>query len=127
MPVARGTFRLDLRPAGGEGPEGMGRFTFDKSFDGDLSGTSQGVMLSAGDPGTGHAGYVVVEMVDAEIDGRTGGFALQQFGLMQGGAPDLTIAVTPGSGTGDFTGMTGHLALDVDTDGTHRYTLDYTL
>lgn len=125
MAQARGTFTVQLRPVEGE-PEGLGRFELDKVFVGELAGTSRGVMLSAGDPATGSAGYVVIEVVDAQIGGHTGRFALQHSGTMHGGAPDLTITVVPGSGSGDFAGMEGTFTLDV-VDGSHHYLLDYSL
>ncbi len=107
-------------------PAGLGRFELDKVFDGDLTGTSRGVMLSAGDPSAGSAGYVVIEIVDGRIDGRTGGFALQHSGTMRGGAPDLAIHVVPGSGNGDLFGIEGTFTIDAE-DGVHRYQLDYSL
>lgn len=132
---AIGTFTIDLRPAAGpqgqggaadpEGPEGLGRFEFDKQFHGDLVAVSRGAMLSAGDPGAGSAGYVVIEIVEGRIGDREGRFALQHHGVMVAGEATLTVAVVPGSGTGDFAGITGDLELTVDDDGTHRYDLDY--
>ena len=126
MAVARGTFPVQLRPVPGE-PAGMGRFELDKAFEGDLSGTSRGMMLSAGDPSSGSAGYVVIELVDAEIDGRTGGFALQHSGTMRPDGQDLRIIVTPGSGTGDFVGIEGSFEITVADDGTHHYVLDHSV
>ncbi len=86
MAQARGTFTVQLHPVEGE-PAGLGRFELDKVFEGELSGTSRGVMLSAGDPASGSAGYVVIEVVEAQVDGRTGGFALQHCGTMRAGSP----------------------------------------
>lgn len=125
MAQARGTFTVQLHPVPAE-PAGLGRFELEKVFAGELSGTSRGVMLSAGDPTTGSAGYVVIEVVDGETDGRTGGFALQHAGVMRGGSADLTITVVPGSGTGDLGGIEGTFTIEVE-DGTHHYVLDYTL
>jgi hypothetical protein len=84
-------------------------------------------MLSAGDPRAGAAGYVAIETVSGRLGDREGGFALQQFGSMSGGARTLHHEVVPGSGTGRLTGVTGTLALDVGEDGTHRYTPEYDL
>lgn len=125
---ATGTFTIDLRPAEGPAePTGLGRFEFDKQFHGDLVATSRGAMLSAGDPSTGSAGYVVVEVVEGRVADRAGGFALQHNGVMDGGEATLDITVVPGSGTGGFTGIRGDFALTVDDDGTHRYDLTYTV
>ncbi|WP_295695321.1 DUF3224 domain-containing protein [Lapillicoccus sp.] len=128
---ATGTFTIDLRPADGpdgpNDPEGLGRFEFDKEFHGDLVATSRGAMLSAGDPSTGSAGYVVVEIVEGRIGDREGRFALQHSGVMDAGEPTLVIAVVPGSGTGGFAGIRGDFELTVDEDGSHRYELSYSV
>lgn len=125
---ATGTFTIDLRPAEGPAdPEGLGRFEFDKQFHGDLVAASRGAMLSAGDPGTGSAGYVVVEVVEGRIGDREGRFALQHLGVLDAGEQELTIAVVPGSGTGGFAGIKGDFVLVVDDDGTHHYDLGYTV
>ena len=41
----------------------VGRFELTKRFHGDFDGTGTGVMLSAGDPQAGTAGYVAIEAV----------------------------------------------------------------
>jgi hypothetical protein len=123
VPVARGSFRIDLRPADGPEPEGVQRFTFDKSFTGDATGTSGGTMLSAGNPAAGSAGYVVMERFDGMLHGRRGTFVLQHSGTMSGGEPGLTIVVTPGSATGELSGLTGTFTIGAD----HAYELDYAL
>ena len=89
--------------------------------------TSRGAMLSAGDPSTGAAGYVVVEIVEGRIGEREGRFALQHSGARDAGELRLVIAVVPGSGTGDFAGIGGDFELTVDEDGSHRYKLSYTV
>ncbi|MEO7060256.1 MAG: DUF3224 domain-containing protein [Lapillicoccus sp.] len=128
MTHATGTFTIDLRPADGPTePEGLGRFELDKEFHGQLVGASRGVMLSAGDPSTGSAGYVVVEIVTGRIGTLQGRFALQHHGTMVEGVATLSIAVVPGSGSGDFAGISGEFVLTVDDDGTHHYDLDYAL
>lgn len=128
---ATGTFTIDLRPVDGPDglgdPEGLGRFEFDKQFHGDLVAASRGAMLSAGEPATGSAGYVVVEIVEGRIGHREGRFALQHSGVMDAGELTLVIAVVPGSGTGDFAGITGDFELTIDEDGSHRYELSYTV
>ena len=125
MTQAVGTFTVLLHPVEGK-PAGLGRFELDKVFEGDLTGISHGVMLTAGDPSTGSAGYVVIEVVDASIDQRRGQFALQHSGLMRGGTAELGIVVVPGSGTGDLVGIEGTFLLEI-TDGVHHYVLDYQL
>lgn len=118
-------FAISMQPCDGL-LEGTGRFEFTKTWSGGLAGASTGVMLSAGDPGAGAAGYVALEVFDGTVDGRPGTFAFQQFGSMAAGEPTLTYAVVPGSGTGELAGITGTVELTV-VAGEHRVTLSYRL
>ena len=84
-------------------------------------------MLSGGDPQAGTAGYVAIETVTCRLGEREGSFALQQFGTLRGGSQTLYYEVVPGSGSGELSGISGHLRLTVDQDGTHHYELEYDL
>ncbi len=109
--MASGRFDIDIAPADAL-LAGTGRFDFTKTWTGGIEGTSAGVMLSAGDPASGTAGYVAIEVFEGSIDGRTGTIAFQQLGSMADGAEALRYEVIPGSGTGDLTTVTGELVLD---------------
>lgn len=123
--TAHGTFEVHLDPT--ESPvEGMAMLALSKVFSGDLVGSAEGTMLSAGDPSTGSAGYVALEVVTGSIGGRTGIFALQQFGTMHAGDQHLHYEVVPGSGRADFAGLTGTFTLTI-TDDVHHYALTGTL
>jgi hypothetical protein len=126
---ASGTFEVVLVPqtlADLEADSTLGRMTIDKTFSGDLQGTSKGEMLTAGRADTGSAGYVAIERVTGTLQGRRGAFALQHSGTMDRGSFQLTITVVPDSGTGELAGIAG--AFDVKiVDGKHLYTLDYML
>src|SRR5689334_2521677 len=124
---ARGTFDVDIQPGTAELDGAVGRFELSKTFHGDIQATGTGVMLSAGDPGVGAAGYVAIETVRGRLGEREGSFALQQFGSMHDGSQTLYYEVVPGSGSGQLTGLTGRLHLHIDGDGTHRYELHYDL
>jgi len=50
-----------------------------------MSGASSGLMLSAGDPARGKAGYVARERFEGTIDGLHGTVVLQQYGSMSDG------------------------------------------
>lgn len=100
------------------------RMAVTKTYTGGLAATANAVMLSAGDPATGSAGYAALERVDGTIDGRAGGFALIPGATMDRGAPDMRIAVVPGSGTGALTGITGAMTMRID-GGKHFYDLSY--
>ncbi|MFN8081682.1 MAG: DUF3224 domain-containing protein [Kineosporiaceae bacterium] len=118
-------FSIDLVPGDGL-LESTGRFDFTKTWSGGMQGGSRGVMLSAGDPQTGNAGYVALEVFDGTIDGRPGQVALHQFGTMNQGDYELRYELVPGSGTAELTGITGAIDLVIDA-GTHRVTLNYDL
>ena len=127
--TAKGTFTIDMipPPAGeGAGRLAVGRMFIDKQYTGDLTGTGQGEMLSAGNPAAGSAGYVAIEHVTGTLNGRSGSFALQHSGTMHDGSSHLAIAIVPGSGTGDLFGIEGKLKLEI-ADRKHFYEIDYTL
>jgi hypothetical protein len=122
--TARGTFDVTVTPQ--DADDGIGRFALAKTWHGDLAGAGHGLMLSAGDPAQGAAGYVALEVVEGTLHGRSGSLAFQQLGVMQGGGQELRYDVVPGSGTGDLAGITGTLALTIDDSG-HSYVLTYSL
>lgn len=125
MPQTTGQFSIDLTP-GDPLHAGTGRFDFTKTWTGGLDGTSSGTMLSVGDPSTGTAGYVAIEVFTGGVDGREGTFALQQFGTMVGGEASLTYVVAPGSGSGALAGLTGTVYLEV-VEGVHEVRFEYEL
>lgn len=122
---ASGSFTVALTalPAA---PGGAAQHSLDKRFSGDLAGTSRGVMLSAGDPAKGIAGYVAMEVVAATLAGRNGGFALQHNGTMAAGGQQLNIVIVPGSGTGALAGISGTMVIRIE-NRQHFYTLRYEL
>lgn len=124
MPHARGTFDVALKPISAADESPLGRMSIDKTFCGDLDGTSRGQMMSAMTTTKGSAGYVAIELVTATLAGKRGTFLLQHHGLMNRGAGDLTVTVIPDSGTGDLVGIRGTLAI-VIADGKHSYDFDY--
>lgn len=120
--MSSATFEMTMTPAEGVLPD-TGRFDFTKTWSGDLAGTSAGVMLSAGDPGTGNAGYVALERFEGTIDGVAGTVVFQQFGTMLGGSSELRYEIVAGSATGDLAGLTGRIDLTIAEDGTHTVVL----
>lgn len=114
------TFTVEMHP-GQSLITGSARFDFTKTWTGALEGTSRGAMLTAGDPATGSAGYVALEVFDGRLDGRTGTIALQQLGTMDAGEPELQFVLAPGSGTGELAELTGTLTIEsVGDDGVHQ-------
>ncbi len=127
--VARGTFAVTLAPEPvheAAANTGLGRLSIAKRFDGDLTGSSRGEMLSLMTTEEGSAGYVAIERVTGTLAGRSGTFALQHSGLMDRGSPTLTVTVIPGSGTDALAGLSGTFEIEIDSDE-HRYAIAYTL
>ena len=107
-------------------PSPIGRMLLDKQFHGDLEAVSKGQMLAAGTDVKGSAGYVALEQVTGRLHGRTGTFILQHSGTMTRGVPHLSVTVVPDSGTGELTGLTGSMSIDI-SPGKHAYGFHYTL
>ncbi|EAR11263.1 DUF3224 domain-containing protein [Reinekea blandensis] len=125
-----GTFNVDLTPADSDQNFGdhaqFGRMTLSKTFHGDLNGTSAGEMLSCRLPDAGSAGYVALEQFTGTVNGQSGSFVMQHYGVMSAQGQHLTLEILPGSGTDKLTGISGSVQIDIK-DGTHHYTLDYEL
>lgn len=127
---ATGAFEVKVTPQPTEEKAAsptLGRMSLDKRFHGDLEGTSQGEMLTAGTDVKGSAGYVAMERVSATLHGRRGTFALQHSGTMTRGAPQLEITVVPDSGTGELAGLAGTMVIAIAPDGKHSYDFEYTI
>ena len=130
MMKATGEFEADLKPieSYAQGKEGtlLGRMSIDKTFSGDLEGTSQGEMLTAMAVVKGSAGYVAMEQVDGKLAGKEGTFALQHFGTMWNGENRLIVEVVPDSGTGQLAGLSGAMEIIIEA-GKHTYLFTYAL
>jgi hypothetical protein len=128
MNRASGEFDVKLTPqAAGDGiAPSIARMTIQKQFHGDLEGSGEGQMLATSTAVDGSAGYVAMEQVDGKLHGRRGTFALQHSGTMDRGAPLLSVTVVPDSGTGELTGLSGRMTIQI-ADGKHSYEFEYTL
>ena len=126
--VGSGTFEVKLTPAPEDLPADtlLGRLLIAKQFHGDLEGTSQGQMLTAGTKIPDSAGYVALERVSGALHGHNGSFVLQHSGTMNRGAPQLSITVVPDSGTDQLTGLEGVMTILIK-DGAHSYEFEYSL
>lgn len=106
---------------------GIGRFTLNKVYHGDLEGTSKGEMLGYGDPKSS-AGAVAMERVTGTLKGRKGSFVLQHTGTMNRGVPvKWEISVVPDSGTDELKGLSGNLKIIIAPDGKHSYDFEYSI
>src|SRR5450432_2973423 len=125
--LAKGEFKVKLVPQTDEQIIPLfGRMTIDKEFFGELSGTSQGQMLSSGTSVPGSAGYVAIEKVTGSLLGRKGSFVLQHNATMNKGEAALNIIVIPDSGIEELAGLTGKLDI-IRKDGKHFYEFNYEL
>lgn len=125
---ANGTFEVSLNPESTvhsfSSPAQFGRMSIDKTFSGDLTGTSLGEMLNCRSAESASAGYVAIEQFQGSLGGHTGGFVLQHYGVMTKDAQHLTLEILPDSGTEGLTGIQGSMTIDI-RDGRHFYQLNY--
>jgi hypothetical protein len=122
--TAKGAFIVKVIPE--KSDDYIARMAIEKEFTGDLEATSTGQMLSAKTEVQGSAGYVALERVAGTLHGRHGTFLLQHHGTMNRGASELRISVVPDSGTGDLSGLSGEMEIQI-TDGEHFYDFRYEL
>lgn len=108
----------------GDGVE-LARVELSKTFTGDIEGTSTASLLMAGGQESG--AYVAHELLAVRVHGRHGRFVLQHAALAgpQGGSSSWVVV--PDSGTGDLRGLTGSGEITRHGDGSHTFTLDYSL
>ncbi|WP_295821077.1 DUF3224 domain-containing protein [uncultured Deinococcus sp.] len=123
---ATGTFQIRMTPHATDGAASsqIGRMHFDKDWSGDLQGHSHGEMLSVGDPASGTASYVALEVFAGTLHGQHGSFAFRQSGDLHAGQTSLTYEVVPHSGSGGLSGLSGTLTLE-RVDGVHHYMLTW--
>jgi hypothetical protein len=122
---ATGSFEVKMTPQASD-DKGVGRYSLDKQFSGDLEGTSKGEMLAVSTPVEGSAGYVAIERITGTLGGHKGTFALQHTGTMTRGAAQLSITVVPDSGTDQLVGLSGRMDIKI-TDGKHFYNFEYSI
>ena len=125
MPRAQGPFDVELTPQPADDSP-IGRMTIAKQFHGELEATSRGQMLAVRSAIEGSAGYVAIERVTGALAGKQGSFVLQHLGIVNRGAPQLSITVVPDSGEGGLAGLSGRMSIQI-TDGKHFYDFSYEL
>jgi hypothetical protein len=127
--IAKGTFEVKMTPMTADkdaGDPAIGRLALDKTFSGDLAGSSKGQMLGSQSPVEGSAGYVAMEKFTGTLSGKKGTFQLQHSGTMQGGKFDLNVIVVPDSGTEELKNIAGKMKIIIEGK-THMYELEYTI
>jgi hypothetical protein len=129
---AKGTFVVKISPAEASAlaeEAGIGRMTIDKTFAGDLEGTSKGEMLTGSTESTGAMAYVALERVTASLNGRSGSFLLMHNASMLKSDPGsgvMQITVVPHSGTEELAGLAGKMMITME-DGKHSFDFEYQL
>jgi len=129
----KGTFKVKISPVEGtalENEAGVGRMTIDKVWQGDLEGTSKGVMLTCATESTGSMAYVALEKFEGRVNGKAGAFYFTHNASMQKGKADSgvqNIRVVADSGTDELAGISGNLTINIDANGGHAYVFDYEL
>lgn len=129
---ATGTFVVKINPA--EAPPlvkeaGFGCMTIDKTFSGDLEGTSKGEMLTGGTESTGAMAYVALERVTGKLNGHSGSFLLMHNASMLKSDPKsgaMQVVVVPHSGTDELVGLSGKLVITIE-GGKHSFDFEYQL
>jgi len=104
----------------------LARITLDKKFSGALEATSVGQMTAARTPVAESAGYVAIERVEGTLHGKRGSFILQHTGVSTRGMQSLSVTVVHDSATGELTGLTGSMKIDM-VEGKHFYDFEYLL
>ena len=104
----------------------IGRMLLDKQFHGELEANSKGQMLAHMISVKGSAGYVAMEKVTGNLQGRKGSFVLQHSGTMNRGEATLVLTVVPDSGTEELEGLSGSMTITI-AEGKHYYGFEYSL
>ena len=125
--TATGPFTVKLEPQEMPAEQPLlGRLRINKEFQGDLSGTSIGQMLSARTAIANSAGYVAIEQITGTLHGRQGSFVLQHSSSMVRGEAQQSVTVVPDSGTAALEGLTGSMTIN-NLAGAHSYVFEYGL
>lgn len=118
-----GSFEVKLQPADTAFDQpALSRMTIDKTFSGPLSGQSRGEMLMARTEVETSAGYVAIEKFSGTLEGKSGSFILQHFGVMSAGENRLILEVVPDSGAEELKGISGKMEIKREVGG-HQYVL----
>ena len=126
---AIGTFDVKIVPqplSDLETSASIARFSIGKQLHGDLEATSEGEMLTSGDPKSGSAVYVAIERVTGTLRGLSGSFVLQHTASMTPASQQLLITVAPDSGTGQLKGLSGKFVIKIENKQ-HFYDFEYDL
>jgi hypothetical protein len=107
--TAKSSFVIDKKtpnPVSFEGGQ-MTHTRFEKTFTGDIVGTSVVEALLAGLDNGGPAIYVGIERFDCTVAGRKGTFVLMHSATQHAGGGSASWTIVQGSGAGQLAGISG--------------------
>jgi hypothetical protein len=129
MPTVKSSFDIDSwdqDEIDRAGPYGLGKALVKKTFRGEIEGTSVTNILLGGVEGGGMA-YCGFERFDVTVGGRRGSFVLLHNATASADGGTTSWTILPGSGTGELEGIVGTGEIVRHDDGSHDFSLDYTL
>ena len=128
MPMhGKGTFDVTITPQQTADDAPVARMTLYKEFHGDLEAVANGEMIAAHEPLTGAGVYVAIDRAHRHAARQGGQLPLRASRHAQRRrAVSSTIVIVPGSGTGQLTGITGTIGIEI-VEKKHFYTIDYEL
>ena len=126
MRHAKGSFDVTITPQQSATDAAVAHMLLYKEFHGDLEAIAHGEMMAASEPLTGAGVYVALDRVTGTLHGRSGSFLMAHRGIRNADGQELSIVIVAGSGTGQLTGLTG--TLDIEIVGKeHFYRVEYEL
>lgn len=121
---AKGSFDVTITPQETADDAPVARMLLYKEFHGDLEAIAHGEMMAAHEPLTGAGVYVAIDRVAGTLHGKGGSFLIAHRGIRNAEGQQLEIVIVPGSGTGQLTGITGTVGIEI-VEKKHFYTIDY--
>ena len=123
---AKGSFDVKITPQESAADAPVARMLLYKEFHGALEAIAHGEMMAAHEPLTGAGVYVAIDRVTGTLDGRSGSFLIAHRGIRNADGQSLDIVIVPGSGTGQFAGITGTVGIEI-VGKEHFYSVEYEL
>jgi hypothetical protein len=121
---ANGPFDVKVTPQESAPDAAVARMLLYKEFHGDLEAIAHGEMMAAHEPLTGAGVYVAIDRVTGTLNGRSGSFLIAHRGIRNADGQELSIVIVPGSGTGQLTGITGTVGIEI-VGKAHSYSIEY--
>ena len=89
-----------------EGGAKLTRATVSQAYQGAISGEGFVEFLMS-HAANGTASFVGMELVQGDVNGKSGSFVIQHVGTYDSGGARSAWSIVPGSGTGELTGISG--------------------